>query len=471
MTESRVAAAQAWLAEHESDLIADLQTLLRFPSIETEPVPGGPYGQANLDALHWMLGQAEAAGIRTVNQDGYGGYAEFGSGDKQVLTMGHLDVVPVGPGWSYDPFGATIADDGYLYARGAVDDKGPTMAMFYAARAIQATWPDVPVRIRSFFGCDEESGFGCVHHYRELEEPPTVGVAPDAGWPLVHGEKGIADFLVESSGGAMTAEKVRLVAMAGGQRPNIVIDHATARVKVSADARGHVEAALAKAWDRNVTANWQGDELAIEAVGKAAHGSTPFMGDNAAGRIFRLLREISPHPDQAFYHELVYMAHPAGDGLGIAGSDDPSGILTSNLGIVELVDGVLRLTINVRYPVTFDGGSLQSKAEAKLAKLTGGFRLAHFKDSVPLYFPKDHALVRAICESYEEETGEQREPGTMGGGTYARAVENCVAIGTGWAGDGEAHQTDERVRVEHVHKMARIYARILVKLVDVALAS
>lgn len=52
----------------------------------------------------------------------------------------------------------------------------------------------------------------------------------------------------------------------------------------------------------------------------------------------------------------------------------------------------------------------------------------------------------------------------MGGGTYARAIPNTVSIGTGWEGDGKAHETDERLKVEHLFKMSRIYAHILYRL-------
>jgi len=47
---------------------------------------------------------------------------------RALLLMGHLDVVGVDKAkWSVDPFGA-IVKDGYLYGRGAIDDKGMTIA-------------------------------------------------------------------------------------------------------------------------------------------------------------------------------------------------------------------------------------------------------------------------------------------------------------------------------------------------------
>ena len=47
---------------------------------------------------------------------------------RALLLMGHLDVVGVDKSkWSVDPFGGAIKDN-YIYGRGAVDDKGMTIA-------------------------------------------------------------------------------------------------------------------------------------------------------------------------------------------------------------------------------------------------------------------------------------------------------------------------------------------------------
>jgi succinyl-diaminopimelate desuccinylase len=133
-----------------------------------------------------------------------------------------------------------------------------------------------------------------------------------------------------------------------------------------------------------------------------------------------------------------------------------------------LDEGGVRFLLNVRYPVTWKGSDMRSRCEAKLAALGEGFRLELFDDSPSLYFPLDHPLVKTICDVYEAETGERKTPGVMGGGTYARAIPNTVSIGTGWSGDGGAHENDERVKVEHLYKMSRIYAHILVRLANIA---
>lgn len=451
---------KAWLKVHEAELLHNYRKLLQIPSLEAEAEPGAPFGAENRRALDFMLGLAEQAGMTTKDIEGYCGWAEFGSGERMVMSLGHVDVVPVGPGWKHEPFGAEI-DEGYVYARGAVDDKGPTIASFYAMRAIQECCPDIGARLRSVFGCNEESGFKCVHRYMETEEPPTFGVAPDSGWPCIHGEKGIANFIIHRP---LVTGDLALVSIEGGQRPNIVIDSCRAVAKVAPGAHAHVESKVRENWDRNVSATWHGDELHVEAVGKAAHGAWPMGGDNAATRVFRYLRDIAPLSEQRSYEELMEIGHIGGAGLGIAGSDEPSRDLTANLGIVQTVEGKIVLTINVRYPVTWSGATLKVKCEETLAKLKGGLSLASFSDSAPLYFPIDHPLVQTICEVYRAETGDMKEPDTMGGGTYARAVPNTVSIGTGWDGDGDAHETDERCAIESLYKMSRIYAHLFWRL-------
>lgn len=397
--------------------------------------------------------------MRTHHLDGYIGWAEWGRADRQVLVLGHLDVVPVGPGWKHQPFGAEL-EDGYVFARGAVDDKGPSMAAFFAARALMAVAPDLPMGIRVAFGCNEESGMRCAEHYVQHEPPPTYGVAPDSGWPLYHAEKGIANFAVECP---LPKGDFALLEVSGGQRPNIVIDTCSARVQIAPRLKAKVVEALAEYWDRNLDFSWEEDVLCIQARGKAAHGAHPFGGDSAAIRVFRLLVELAPLDCEHEYHQLFSILQPGGDGLGIAGADEVTGALTCNLGIVQTQGESLVLTFNVRYPVDWSGEVLRQKLEKRLVELPG-YGLTVMRDSKPLYFPLDHPMVRAICEVHEAETGESKKPGAMGGGTYARMVANTVSIGTGWAGDGPAHGTDEKLKIEHLHRMARIYAHILHRL-------
>jgi succinyl-diaminopimelate desuccinylase len=454
-----------WLSSHEGDLLADTQAMLRIPSVKEDEEPGTPYGKSCAQALDFALALANQYGFSTRNLESKVGYAEFGKGDPLIVSLGHLDVVPVGPGWKFEPFSATISD-GYIYSRGAVDDKGPTMASFYAARAIKECFPELAARIRVVFGCDEESGMTCVERYNDTEEVPTFGIAPDSMWPLVHAEKGICGLFIEVP---VHKGPIELHSLSGGDRLNIVIDQTKAMIRVDSSALSEVQEKVQNSWDRNVKATWQTENtLEIECIGKAAHGSTPFYGDSAATRMFRFLAEISPIESQPYFAYLLNMTHPSGVGLGIHGQDETSYDLTSNTGVISFANGTLALAINVRYPVTWKGEHVQSMCEEFLAKESFGARLVDFHDSPSLYFPLEHPLVSIITKEYQDMTGDMTPPGVMGGGTYARKIANTVSVGTGWPGDGEAHQTNEKLKVDHLFKMSQIYARILLRLAQAA---
>jgi succinyl-diaminopimelate desuccinylase len=460
MSDSAVTRIQNWLRAHEAELLQETREIIRIPSVEGEPAPNAPFGQPCRDALDRVLHLASGWGMRTKDLEGFIGYAETGQGERLILVLGHLDVVPVGAGWHYEPFGAEIADD-YLYGRGTTDDKGPAMAALFAVRAITECFPELNARIRVAFGCNEESGFKCVQRYVKTEEAPTFGVAPDAMWPLCQAEKGISNITLRAT---VPNGEFSLVRLEGGQRPNIVMDRCEAEVHVAPSIRETVNARLADKWDRNIDVAWDNEVLKITAIGKAAHGATPFEGDSAASRLFRFLVEICPTEAAGWFATLLDMCQNNGAGLGIAGVDEVSRDLTSNIGIAGLDDGHLKLLFNVRYPVTWKGSDLRAKLDKQINDLGKGWEVVGFTDSPSLYFPLDHPLVKTICEVVKEETGDDSKPGVMGGGTYARAVPNTVAIGTSWSGDGKAHETDERIKIDSLYRASRIYANILYRL-------
>jgi succinyl-diaminopimelate desuccinylase len=119
----------------KEQFITDLQTLVRFPSTLSERVGNYKYGSSIGQALDWFLALGKEYGFDVLNVDHQAGYIEFGEGEE-IGILGHLDVVPVGDGWTYGAFNPTIVE-GKLIGRGVNDDKGPTMAAFYAMRVIK----------------------------------------------------------------------------------------------------------------------------------------------------------------------------------------------------------------------------------------------------------------------------------------------------------------------------------------------
>lgn len=81
-----------------------------------------------------------------------------------LLLLGHTDVVPVGEGWSLDPFSGTLRD-GRVYGRGATDMKGGLAACVVAMAALQRAEVTLsgPVELAALVD-EEETGHG-IRHY------------------------------------------------------------------------------------------------------------------------------------------------------------------------------------------------------------------------------------------------------------------------------------------------------------------
>ncbi|MGC4047817.1 MAG: Sapep family Mn(2+)-dependent dipeptidase [Armatimonas sp.] len=221
----------AWVDAHKDEILAETQAILRVPSVKVTPAePGAPFGQPCADALAHTLALCERLGFRVENFEGYAGHAEFGPEDapEYVAALGHLDVVPTGDPttWTAEPFGAEVKN-GWLYARGASDDKGPTFAALFAAKAVMDSGLPLKRRIRLILGCDEESGWECMDHYFGAagQPKPTYAFAPDADFPLIFAEKGAFTAIIEKQ----VSSKV--TTLSSGFRPNMVPESAAATLK------------------------------------------------------------------------------------------------------------------------------------------------------------------------------------------------------------------------------------------------
>ena len=144
-------------------LLTCLQENLRIPSVEGPAEEGAPYGIHCRRSLEHVLEPASAMGFRTCNVDNHIGWCEYGEGEEMVAVLGHLDVVPAGDGWSFDPWGGEIKD-GKIFGRGTMDDKGPSIAALLALEALRESGLPLKRRVRLIFGCNEETGATDVHY-------------------------------------------------------------------------------------------------------------------------------------------------------------------------------------------------------------------------------------------------------------------------------------------------------------------
>ena len=300
-------------------MVAALSALVAVPSVKGDPAPGAPFGADTKRALDLALAWGRDAGFRTKDLDGMCGWIEAGEGDRLVAAVCHLDVVPAGSGWTGDPFLARVIG-GRLVARGAVDDKGPAVSAFFALRELQRRGPPPGVRFRLILGLDEESGSQCLVRYGKTEETPTYGFTPDAEFPVIHAEKGIAHVLLAFPRAAprpvVPPGALRLDAAQAGSRANMV--PGACRLTFACDpvqradwmalAAGVPAFVLATKRDgpaplpASVTADADPARFHVDVTGLMAHASMPWDGRNAlsaAMALARAWRRQSPDPAAA----------------------------------------------------------------------------------------------------------------------------------------------------------------------------
>lgn len=453
--------------KYRDAIVADLKELIAIPSIKGVAHPGRPFGDEPYEALELMLRKAENLGFAVKNVDGYAGHAEYGEGDDYIGILVHLDVVPAGEGWRHPPFGG-VEEDGRIYGRGAMDNKGPAVAALYCLKAVADCLKNPARRIRIIFGTNEESGFGCVKHYFENEPYPAAGFSPDSGYPIYNREKGIATFSIRRTCTGPTEGGI--VSIEGGDALNKVPDHARAVLAASAvdpSTEARLREFADSAADSRVTVTRNSDAtVTVEATGESAHGANPMEGRNAAAflvdAILRI-RDAVPDPrweDLSNIQTLVGF-ETGGESLGIACADEESGRLTANWGIIKLDGSEVRAEVNIRYPVTKTEQELLAAARSRVAGTQ--LSITSHGSMAPLYVRADAPVVRMLARAYEEATGEKAELKSMGGGTYARHMGgNGVAFGARFGTvDNHVHQPDEFIVIDELMRHARISARAI----------
>lgn len=175
------------------NMVKDIQGLIQIKSVEAPAEGNMPFGKGVQDALEYTLNLGEKMGFAVKNVDNYAGHIEFGEGDEIIGVLAHLDVVPEGSNWDYDPYGAEIAD-GKIFGRGTIDNKGPAVSALYAMKALKDEGIPVNKRVRLILGTNEETGWEGINYYMKNEETPHMGFTPDADFPAIHGEMGILIF-------------------------------------------------------------------------------------------------------------------------------------------------------------------------------------------------------------------------------------------------------------------------------------
>lgn len=454
------------IEEMSQEIIKSTQGIVRIKSVEGEPREGMPFGEGPYNALKYALDLSERLGFKTVNLENYIGYAEYGEGEEYIGVLGHLDVVPEGDGWFYPAYGAEI-HDGKIYGRGTMDDKGPIISALYGLKAIKDSQIKLSKKVRIIFGTNEESGCGEIEHYFKTEKAPVAGFTPDAEYPIINGEKGLTIFdFVKDLKFVGNNDVIKYIK--GGQKANMVPDYCEAGVITN-----QVQKVLLYAHNfkeitgYDVTAEVKNDMVVIKSVGVSAHGSTPELGQNAIMQLFGFIEQLGFEDSDIldfikFYNEYVGL-ETDGEAFGVGLRDDVSGNLSFNVGTIDINEDRAKMTVNLRYPVTYTFEEMMKGINATLEG--SGIRVENMEHQKPLYFPEDHPIIKKLSKVYEEQTGAKASLLSIGGGTYAKEMPNIVAFGPLFPGEPELiHQANEYIKIEDLIKNTKIYAQAIYEL-------
>lgn len=442
----------------KNDVFTDLKALIKIKSVldETTITKDAPYGKDVAEVLDAFLAMAKRDGFKYKNVDGHAAYIEYGEGEEMVGVLGHLDVVPLGEGWSKDPLGGE-EEAGYIFGRGSSDDKGPTVAAYHALKLLKDNNIKLNRRVRLIVGMDEESGFRCVEYYKQHEEVPNFGFVPDASFPVIFGEKGILQLTLNSKYSTIISE------LNAGEVGNVVIGRASAKVKVDT-----LEAEfLQYLSEHDLKGEVVNDEYFVE--GKFAHAMAPFEGVNAGVYLLGFIGKYHNDKYAQTLHDLLYDYY--GKGLDINFEGEHMGPLTMNLGILRVNETEQSALIDIRFP---DGNTNTEVIETiKTKALPLDIDVSVVADKEMVYIDPDNEIIKILENVYREETNDYKsELITMGGGTYAKAFENHVAYGMDFPLEvkpdivGDVHQADEAVSKEALIKAVAIYAKAILKLAN-----
>lgn len=471
--------------QYQNEMVKTLQELIGIKSVVEAPVSDKekgflPFGKGVNDAFEYMLEKAKADGFEVENVDNYGGHIEFGgylynqegemigTSCEIVGVLAHLDVVPEGCDWNYEPYGGEI-DNGRIYGRGASDNKGPVVATYYAMKALKDSGIIPERKVRLILGLDEETNWDGIKHYFSKEKSPDVGFTPDADFPVIFGEKGIMIFELAKKIGKTNSKGLEIRTVKGGNAANMVAD-STRAVLRGTDYE----------LTREIIANYKGEtgyKINVKGIGKSleitthgisSHGARPEQGLNAISIMMELLGKLPIVNEDMiefieFYNKYIGFELD-GTKIGCGISDEASGKLIFNVGKIEVDSEAGRLIINVRYPVTATDEDVYSSIMPNLN--THNFGLIRLDHKAPIYFSEDNPVVTTLMDVYREQTGDiGSQPIVIGGGTYARAAKNIVAFGATFPGEEEvAHQKNEYISIDSLVKAAKIYAEAIYRL-------
>ncbi|MCZ4255286.1 acetylornithine deacetylase/succinyl-diaminopimelate desuccinylase family protein [Sulfitobacter sp. G21635-S1] len=322
----------------------------------------------------------------------------------------HTDVVEVGAGWTFDPFGGDIAD-GKIYGRGACDMKGGLAASIIAAEAFIETHPDFAGAIEISGTADEETG----------------------------GYGGVA-YLAEQ--GYFNPSRVQ----------HVIIPEPLNKDRICLGHRG----------------GWWAE---IETKGEIAHGAMPFLGDCAVRHMGAVLQEFEDKLFPAMaarYTDMPVVPEGARQStMNInsihGGEAEPEEGFTGLQA--HCVPDSCRIVIDRRFLIEEPLDQVRSEVMDLLEGLRAtranfDFELTERNSVLPSMTDRDAPVVRTVADAIEQVMGKAPEyvasPGSYDQKHIDRigTLKNCIAYGPGVL--ELAHKPDEWIGIDDMIDSAMV---------------
>ncbi len=234
--------------ENRDRHLAELKSFLRIPSVSTQP----EHKSDTMAAARWLTEAMRQAGLENVRLIEtpkhplvYADWLHAGDSAPTVLIYGHYDVQPAEPFdlWESPPFDPEVRD-GFLYARGASDDKGQIYIHVKAVEAYLQGNGRLPVNVKFIVEGEEEMGGASLAAFipenKELLAADvalvsdTAILSPDQP-AIVYGLRGMCYILMDVTG---PGRDLHSGSFGGGiNNPLNALGHIIAKLK---DEKGHI---------------------------------------------------------------------------------------------------------------------------------------------------------------------------------------------------------------------------------------
>jgi len=334
------------------------------------------------------------------------GHIGPGHGPKLLLD-GHMDTVDVGdPARWSRPPYDGVIDNGVLYGRGACDMKGGLAAMIYSVKALLDSGVELD---------------GDLYVAAVVQEEPCEGLA------------------------------VRVLIEEEGLRPDFVLLGEPTNLQISLGQRGRIE-------------------MLVSVQGRAAHASSPELGENAiqnAARLIFGIELLAPRlaTDSFLGRGTVVVTHI--ESLAASRNAVPDACSFCIDRRLTLGETERRALAEIQNIITTEELDAQVEVtEYQAPSYTGYSRPV--RAAFPAWVtPEDHPLVQAAVRSIRETLGYRPRLGYWAfstDGAYTAGLADIPTIGFGPGEERYAHTVDEQVRVSDVVDAARVYARLAVEL-------